>query len=259
MTRPDGRRPDQLRPLKITRHYLKHPEGSVLVESGETKVICTASLDEKVPSFLKGSGKGWVTAEYGMLPRSTNTRQARDYIQGHPGGRVFEIQRLIGRSLRAVTDLPALGERTIYLDCDVIQADGGTRTASINGAFVALVDCLELMRRREMIARLPLTDYCAAVSVGIIADQPVLDLCYAEDSAAGVDMNLVFTGGGRLIEIQGTGEEATFSGEELDKLLGLGRIGARETVRVQREVLGELAEKIGGAAARRGDATGARP
>ncbi|MHB8927643.1 MAG: ribonuclease PH [Bacillota bacterium] len=245
MARPDGRRPDQLRPLKITRHFLTHPEGSVLVESGDTKVICTASLEDKVPPFLKGSGKGWVTAEYGMLPRSTQNRQTRDYVQGHPSGRVFEIQRLIGRSLRAVTELAALGERTIWLDCDVIQADGGTRTAGINGAFVALIDCLDFMRQKDLLTGIPVHDFLAAISAGIVDGRPILDLCYAEDSAADVDMNLVFTGAGRLVEIQGTGEEATFSGEELDKLLALARVGAREIIAVQKEVLGGLADEVG--------------
>ena len=245
MPRPDGRRPDEIRPLKITRHYLKHPEGSVLVESGDTKVICTASIEEKVPSFLKGSGKGWVTAEYGMLPRATQNRQARDYVQGHPGGRVFEIQRLIGRSLRAVTELAALGERTIWLDCDVIQADGGTRTASINGAFVALVDCLDHLRRQGLLSGIPVRDFLAATSAGMVGGLPVLDLCYAEDSAAEVDMNFVFTGSGRLVEIQGTGEEATFSGEELDKLLALARVGIGEIIAIEKGVLGSLADEVG--------------
>ncbi|MHB0886415.1 MAG: ribonuclease PH [Bacillota bacterium] len=245
MSRPDGRRPDELRPLKITRHFLKYPEGSVLVESGETKVICTASLEEKVPTFLKGSGKGWVTAEYAMLPRATQNRQARDYVQGHPSGRVFEIQRLIGRALRAVTELSALGERTIWLDCDVIQADGGTRTASINGAFVALIDCLDHMRGKGLLAGLPVHDYLVATSAGMVDGAPVLDLCYAEDAGADVDMNFVFTGAGRLVEIQGTGEEATFSGEELDKLLGLARQGVDQVIAVQKEVLGGLADEVG--------------
>ncbi len=245
MSRPDGRRPDELRPLKMTRCFLKHPEGSVLVESGETKVICTASLEDKVPSFLKGSGRGWVTAEYGMLPRATQNRQARDYVQGHPNGRVFEIQRLIGRSLRAVTELAALGERTIWLDCDVIQADGGTRTASINGAFVALTDCLDGMRQKGLLTGIPIHDFLAATSAGMVDGAPVLDLCYAEDSSADVDMNFVFTGVGRLVEIQGTGEEATFSGEELDKLLALARAGADRIIAIQKEVLGGLADEVG--------------
>jgi ribonuclease PH len=228
--RPDGRAPDALRPVTVTRDYLVHPEGSVLVEFGVTKVICTASVEDKVPSFLKGQALGWVTAEYAMLPRSTNTRTSRE--NRGPSGRSQEIQRLVGRALRAVVDRGKLGERTVWMDCDVIQADGGTRTAAITGAFIALTDA---------IARIPgvdvnavLRDYVAAVSVGIVRGQPVLDLNYVEDSSAEVDMNIVMTGGGEFVEVQGTAEQTPFSRTRLDALLGLAEQGIRRLVALQR-------------------------
>lgn len=241
--RPDGRQSNELRPLKITRHFLKHPEGSVLIEAGETKVICTASVEERVPPFLKGSGKGWVTAEYGMLPRATPTRNSRD--PRGPNGRAQEIQRLIGRSLRSVTDLVVLGERSIWIDCDVLQADGGTRTASITGAFVSLVDALDHLRRQGLLKTIPLSDFLAAVSVGILEGEPRLDLCYEEDSRAQVDMNVVMTGRGELVEIQGTGEQAPFSRRELTQLMTLAEEGIQKLIARQRQVLGPLGEEIG--------------
>src|SRR5262250_772128 len=204
--RADGRLPEQLRPTRITPNYLIHAEGSVLVEAGKTKVICTASVEDRVPPFRRNTGKGWVTAEYGMLPRATTTRTQRESTAGKVGGRTQEIQRLIGRSLRAVTKLEELGERTIWIDCDVIQADGGTRTASITGAFVALALALETMRQRDLIRTIPLSDYVAATSVGIVGGEPLLDLAYEDDSRAEVDMNVVKTGDGRFIEVQGTAE-----------------------------------------------------
>src|SRR3982751_1807076 len=204
--RIDQRTNDQLRPTKITPGFLLHPEGSVLVESGRTRVICTASVEDRVPPFLRNTGKGWVTAEYGMLPRATSTRTTREASAGKVGGRTQEIQRLIGRSLRAVTNLPALGERTVWIDCDVIQADGGTRTASITGGFVALALALEKMRERDMIRTIPLSDYVAATSVAVVDGDPLLDLAYDDDSRAEVDMNIVKTGDGRFIEVQGTAE-----------------------------------------------------
>lgn len=220
-----------------------HPEGSVLIEAGDTKVICTASVDDKVPPFLKGSGQGWVTAEYAMLPRSTPTRNPRD--QRGPTGRAQEIQRLIGRSLRAVTDLAALGERTIWVDCDVIQADGGTRTASITGAFVALVEALDRLRQQGLLKEIPIRDYVAAVSVGIVEGEARLDLCYAEDSQARVDMNVVMTGRGELVEIQGTGEQAPFTRQELAELMSLAEKGIEELILEQKAVLGPLGDEIG--------------
>jgi ribonuclease PH len=234
-----------MRPVRIVRHYNKHAEGSVLIEVGDTRVICTATIEDRVPAFLKGAGKGWVTAEYGMLPRATGVRVVREAVKGHPGGRTFEIQRLIGRSLRAVVDLEALGERTVILDCDVIQADGGTRTAAITGAFVALVDALQTLVTEGMLPRLPVRDYVAAVSVGIFEGEVVLDLCFAEDSAADVDFNVVMTGAGRFVEIQGTGEHATFDRAGVDRLLELAVEGIRGLVAEQRAVLGTLGEQIG--------------
>ena len=233
-----GRTPDQLRALKITRHYTCHAEGSVLVEFGNTKVLCTASVEESVPSFMRGKGSGWVTAEYGMLPRSTHTRSAREAAKGKQSGRTQEIQRLIGRSLRAVTDLATLGERQITLDCDVLQADGGTRCASITGACVALHDALATLVASGKLAANPLRELVAAVSVGIVNGQPRLDLDYAEDSACDTDMNVVMTASGGLIEVQGTAEGAPFSRAELDGLLGLATQGINDIIKAQRTVLG---------------------
>lgn len=247
MPRVDGRQPDQLRPVRITRKYIKHAEGSVLIEVGETKVICTASVEEKPPQFLKGEGKGWVTAEYGMLPRATGVRTVREAARGKIGGRTFEIQRLIGRSLRAVVDLTALGERTVWLDCDVIQADGGTRTASITGAFVALLDALNHLRKQGLINRIPITDFVAATSVGRLKGGGLmLDLCYVEDYAAEVDMNIVMTGSGRFIEVQGTGEEASFTRQEMNMMIDLAAQGINRLIFCQKEALGEVASFIGG-------------
>ncbi|MCL6639375.1 MAG: ribonuclease PH [Firmicutes bacterium] len=245
MERVDGRKPGELRPVKITRNYIKHAEGSVLIEVGDTRVICTASVDERVPGFLKGGGKGWVTAEYGMLPRSTGERMPREAAKGKISGRTYEIQRLIGRSLRSVVDLEALGERTVWLDCDVIQADGGTRTASITGAFVALVDALHKLKTQGLIGKIPVTDFIAAISVGRLKGELILDLCYEEDSAAEVDMNIVMTGAGRFVEVQGTGEEATFTREEMDGLVTLAGDGIRKLIAYQKEILGEAAAAIG--------------
>ncbi|MDE2599846.1 MAG: ribonuclease PH [Rhodocyclaceae bacterium] len=238
MTRPSGRAADQLRTLKITRHYTLHAEGSVLVEFGHTKVLCTASVEEGVPGFLKGKGQGWVTAEYGMLPRSTHTRSAREAARGKQTGRTQEIQRLIGRSLRAVTDLAALGERQVTLDCDVIQADGGTRCASITGACVALHDALDGVVKSGKLAANPLRDFVAAVSVGIVDGAPVLDLDYPEDSACDTDMNIVMTGSGGMVELQGTAEGTPFSRDELNALLALGDKGIAQIIAAQKAVLG---------------------
>lgn len=241
--RPDGRRADELRPVTITRDFLRHAEGSVLITVGETRVICTASVEDRVPQFLRETGQGWVTAEYGMLPRSTKTRTPREAAAGRPSGRTFEIQRLVGRSLRGVTDLPALGERTIWIDCDVIQADGGTRTAAISGAFIALADALHLLRQNGKIGTLPLKDFVAATSVGVVDGQIVLDLCYAEDAVAEVDMNVVMTGAGKFIEVQGTAEEAAFGRSQLDAMLQLAAGGIGELISIQRKL---LAERSGG-------------
>ena len=238
MTRPGGRQPNELRQLTITRHYTRHAEGSVLVEFGNTKVLCTASVSEKVPGFLKGKGEGWVTAEYGMLPRSTHTRMDREAAKGKQSGRTQEIQRLIGRSLRAVTDLAALGERQITLDCDVIQADGGTRCASITGAYVALQDAAAGLIACGKLAANPLRDFVAAVSVGIVGGQPVLDLDYDEDSSCDTDMNVVITGGGGIVEVQGTAEGTPFSRAELDALLALADDGIAQIIAVQKSALG---------------------
>jgi ribonuclease PH len=238
--RSDQRAPDQLRQTTITPHFMPHAEGSVLIEAGRTKVICTASLEDRVPPFLRNSGKGWVTAEYGMLPRATNTRMTREATAGKVGGRTQEIQRLIGRSLRAVTQLPALGERTIWIDCDVIQADGGTRTASITGAFVALALALEKMRGRDQIRTIPLSDYVAAISVGIVDTEALLDLAYEDDSRADVDMNVVKTGNGRFIEVQGTAEAMPFGRDSLNTLLDLADTGIRQLIEKQRAIVGHL-------------------
>ena len=241
--RADGRLLEQLRPTRLTPNYLIHAEGSVLVEAGQTKVICTASVEDRVPPFRRNTGKGWVTAEYGMLPRATNTRSQRESTKGRVGGRTQEIQRLIGRSLRTVTRLEALGERTITLDCDVIQADGGTRTASITGAFVALVLALEKMRERELIRTMPVQDYVAATSVGIVEGETMIDLAYSEDSKADVDMNIVKTGSGQYIELQGTAEVVPFGREGLNRLLDLGDTGIRQLIALQREFVGQILNK----------------
>lgn len=235
--RPSGRAPEELRPLKITRQYTCHAEGSVLIECGRTKVLCNATVSEGVPRFLKGKNQGWITAEYGMLPRSTNSRMNREAASGKQGGRTMEIQRLIGRALRAAVDLTKLGEYTITIDCDVIQADGGTRTASISGACVALCDALTWMREKGYLKTNPLTEMVAAVSVGIYEEQPVCDLDYAEDSHAETDMNLVMTESGKMIEIQGTAEGAPFTQEELMQLLELGKQGIANIIRQQHQAL----------------------
>ena len=238
--RSDNRPANQLRDTTITPEYLIHAEGSVLISAGNTKVICTASVEDRVPGFLRNTGKGWVTAEYGMLPRATSTRMQREASAGKVGGRTQEIQRLIGRSLRSVTNLPALGERTVWIDCDVIQADGGTRTASITGAFVALALALEKMRERDMIRTIPLSDYVAATSVGVVDGEPLLDLAYDDDSRADVDMNIVKTGDGRFIEVQGTAEAIPFGRDALDTLLDLADLGIRQLVEKQRAIVGHL-------------------
>ena len=238
--RSDNRPANQLRDTTITPEYLMHAEGSVLISAGNTKVICTASVEDRVPGFLRNTGKGWVTAEYGMLPRATSTRMQREASAGKVGGRTQEIQRLIGRSLRSVTNLPALGERTVWIDCDVIQADGGTRTASITGAFVALALALEKMRERDMIRTIPLSDYVAATSVGVVDGEPLLDLAYDDDSRADVDMNIVKTGDGRFIEVQGTAEAIPFGRDALDTLLDLADLGIRQLVEKQRAIVGHL-------------------
>ena len=241
--RSDGRLDEQLRPTRITPNYLLHAEGSVLVESGKTKVICTASVEDRVPPFRRNSGKGWVTAEYGMLPRATSTRTQRESSAGRVGGRTQEIQRLIGRSLRAVTKMEELGERTITLDCDVIQADGGTRTASITGAFVALAIAINKMRQQDLIRTVPIVDYVAATSVGIVEGMPMLDLAYAEDSKADVDMNIIKTGAGLYIEVQGTAEAMPFGREALNRLLDLADTGIRQLIALQRGLVGNILGK----------------
>jgi ribonuclease PH len=240
MTRQYDRAPGELRPVTITPHYLAHAEGSALIEVGRTKVICTASVEERVPPFLRGSGKGWVTAEYGMLPRATNTRTTREASQGKVGGRTMEIQRLIGRSMRSVVRMNELGERTLWLDCDVIQADGGTRTASITGAFVAMVLAFGRLREQEQLRTVPVSDYVAATSVGIVGGMPLLDLAYEEDSQAEVDMNIVKTGDGRFIEVQGTAEGTPFSDDALSGLLALAGSGIDQLVAVQRAIVAPI-------------------
>ena len=235
--RPSGRAPDELRPVTITRHYTKHAEGSVLIEFGDTKVLCNATVDEKVPGFLRGQGQGWVTAEYGMLPRSTGSRMGREAARGKQGGRTMEIQRLIGRSLRAAVDLEALGENTITIDCDVIQADGGTRTASITGAFVALADAVRYMQDNDMIQSDPILGHVASVSVGIYMETPIMDLDYAEDSSCETDMNIVMNDQGGYIEIQGTAEGTSFSPQELQAMLDLGKRAIDQLIAHQREAL----------------------
>jgi ribonuclease PH len=238
--RSDNRPAHELRDTILTPNYLPHAEGSVFIEAGRTKVICTASVEDRVPQFLRNSGKGWVTAEYGMLPRATNTRMQREASQGKVGGRTQEIQRLIGRSLRSVTNLSAIGERTVWIDCDVIQADGGTRTASITGAFVALALACEKMRSRDMIRAIPLSDYVAATSVGIVDGEALLDLAYDDDSRAEVDMNIVKTGGGRFVEVQGTAEAMPFGRDALLNLLDLADHGIKQLVELQRAIVGHL-------------------
>jgi len=236
VNRSDGRKPSAMRPVKMTRNYMKHAEGSVLIEMGDTKVICSASVEERVPPFLRNTGKGWVTAEYGMLPRSTHTRSSRD-SGGRGQGRVFEIQRLIGRSLRSVVNLNGFGERSIWIDCDVIQADGGTRTASITGAYVALVDAFRKMMKEGIMENIPIRDSVAGVSIGKVGGTILLDLNYEEDSRAEVDMNVVMTGRGGFVEIQGTAEGSVFSKEEMDDLIGIAQKGIRELTRIQKKVL----------------------
>ncbi len=243
--RNDSRGLDQLRPVTITTGVNKHAEGSVLIEVGDTKVICTATVEERVPPFMKGQGKGWVTAEYSMLPRATHSRNQREAARGKLTGRTMEIQRLIGRALRSVVNLQALGERTITLDCDVIQADGGTRTTSITGAFVALSLAVHKLSQNHSFNVYPITDYLASSSIGIIDGKAMLDLNYIEDSSAHVDMNVVMTGSGKFVEVQGTGEEAPFSRRELNDLLELAESGIYELIAIQKEVLGEQGSRIG--------------
>lgn len=242
MMRIDNRRFDELRKVKITRGYLMHPYGSVLIEMGNTKVICTAMIDDRVPPFLKGTNTGWITAEYSMLPGSTLHRKVRDSSRGRIDGRTQEIQRLIGRSLRTVVDMNKLGEKTLWIDCDVIQADGGTRTASITGGFIAMVDALHKAYKEGEIQSMPIKNFLSAVSVGIGKDGPILDLCYEEDHKALVDMNIVMTDDNKFVEIQGTGEESTFSREELNTLLDLGQKGNKELIEIQKEILKDIIE-----------------
>jgi len=237
MPRDSDRRADELRPVRFTRRFTRHAEGSVLVEMGHTRVLCTASVEEKVPPFLKGRGQGWVTAEYGMLPRATNTRGSREAASGKQSGRTQEIQRLIGRSLRAVTDMAKLGERQVTLDCDVLQADGGTRCASITGAMVALADAVATLREKGLVAENPLRDFVAAVSVGIVNGEPMLDLDYPEDSACGTDMNVVMTGAGHFVEVQGTAEGEPFTREQMQRLLDLAGNGIAQLVALQKQAL----------------------
>lgn len=246
MNRINNRKPDELREMKMIPGYIKHPQGSVLIEMGETKVICSATVEEKVPFFLKNTGTGWITAEYSMLPGATHTRNVRESSKGKISGRTQEIQRLIGRALRSVVDLKALGEKTIWIDCDVIQADGGTRTAAITGAFVALALAVEKIYSQGKIKTFPIKNYVSAISIGVIEGTELLDLCYEEDSRAHVDMNVVMTDQGEFIEVQGTGEEAPFSKEQLLGLLTLAEKGNRELIRRQREILGPVGEKIPG-------------
>ncbi len=240
LVRFDGRRKDQVRPVKVTRNFTKHAEGSVLIEMGDTKVICTASVEEKVPPFLKGKGMGWVTAEYSMLPRATHERSPREAVKGKQGGRTLEIQRLVGRALRAVTDMSQMGERSIWIDCDVIQADGGTRTASITGAFIALADAFTVLKKKDLIKKLPLTDYLAAVSVGKVGGEVMVDLAYTEDSMAEVDMNLVMTGRGRYVEVQGTAEKTPFAKQDMDEFLVLGWQAIQRLTTIQKDLIGAL-------------------
>lgn len=240
--RNDGRKFDDIRNVKITNNYIMHAEGAVLIEMGNTKVICTASVEDKVPPFLKGSGTGWVTAEYGMLPRSTESRKIRDSSKGRIDGRTQEIQRLIGRALRSVVDLKALGEKTVWLDCDVIQADGGTRTASITGAYIALVEAFKKLYAKRQIKSIPVRNYVSAISIGIVDEDILLDLCYEEDSRAQVDMNIVMTDKGEFIEIQGTGETSPFNSSELNDMLFLAEKGCRQLFKKQEEIIGSIEE-----------------
>jgi ribonuclease PH len=237
MQRPSARRADELRPVRMIRNYTKHAEGSVLVEFGDTRVLCTASVEESVPAFLRGRGQGWLTAEYGMLPRSTDKRMDREAARGKQSGRTLEIQRLIGRSLRAVVDLAVLGERTLHIDCDVLQADGGTRTAAITGGFVAVYDALRWLRERGMLEKQPVNDHVAAVSVGIYQGMPVLDLDYVEDASCGTDMNVVMTGSGAFVEVQGTAEGAPFSERDMQAMIKLAAKGIGELVALQKHTL----------------------
>ncbi|WP_434798130.1 ribonuclease PH [Terrisporobacter vanillatitrophus] len=244
MIRIDGRKFDQIRDVKITRNFTKYAEGSVLIEMGETKVVCTASIEEKVPPFLRNTGTGWINAEYSMLPRSTQQRKIRDSSKGKIDGRSQEIQRLIGRAIRSVVDLNKLGERTIWVDCDVIQADGGTRTASITGAFVAVAEAIYKLYSDGLIKKMPIQNFVSAISVGIVNDECLLDICYEEDSNAQVDMNIIMTDRCEFVEVQGTGEERPFSRKDLNKLLELGEKGNKELIRIQRVALGEIADEI---------------
>jgi ribonuclease PH len=238
--RSDGREKDQLRPVTITPRYIKHAEGSALIEVGDTRVVCTASVEERVPPFLKGKGEGWVTCEYGMLPRATTTRTQREAARGAPSGRTHEIQRLIGRSLRSVVDLQGLGERTLWIDCDVIQADGGTRTASITGAFVALVQALRGLKEKGAFGELPVFDFVAATSVGKVGGEILLDLNYLEDSKAEVDMNIVKTGRGMFVEVQGTAEQSPFSDEQLRELMAAADKGIQQLIALQKKAVGDV-------------------
>ncbi|MFC4022617.1 ribonuclease PH [Oceanobacillus longus] len=244
--RNDQREVNNLRPIKMTTNYISHPEGSVLIEMGNTKVICNASIEDRVPPFMRGQGKGWITAEYSMLPRATAQRNIRESSKGKVSGRTMEIQRLIGRALRSVVNLNKIGERTIWVDCDVIQADGGTRTASITGAYVAVVLALGKLLEKKSISKMPVTDYLAAISVGVLpGGTEILDLNYEEDFKALVDMNIVMTGAGEFVEIQGTGEEATFSHNQLQNMLKLANEGIQQIIETQKEMIGELANRIG--------------
>ena len=238
--RSDGRRPSQLRPLKITPSYIKTADGSVLIEMGDTRVICTAKLEERVPPFLRNSGKGWITAEYGMLPGSSQQRIGRESSRGKVGGRTHEIQRLIGRSLRSVADLKSLGERSVWIDCDVIQADGGTRTASITGAYIALMEAVRVWRERGILSADPVKDAVAAVSIGIVDGKILLDLCYEEDSKADVDMNFVMTGSGKFIEVQGTAESAPFTKKQMERMAEIAHQGIKELLQAQKKVIAAL-------------------
>jgi len=237
MAREDGRANDEIRPVRITRGFIKYAEGSCLIEMGDTRVICTASVEDKTPPFLKGSGTGWVTAEYGMIPRSCRTRNAREATRGQLSGRTMEIQRLVGRALRSVFDMKAIGERTVWMDCDVVQADGGTRTAAVTGAFIALAEAGDWLKREGLVKKNPVTDLLAAISVGIVGGDDLLDLCYSEDSTAAVDMNVAMTGSGKFVEIQGTAEGMPFTRERFNKLLDLARKGITQMFAVQKETL----------------------
>lgn len=244
--RTDQRNVNNLRPIAITTEFIKHPEGSVFIQVGDTKVICNATIEDRVPPFMRGQGKGWITAEYAMLPRATQDRNIRESSKGKVSGRTMEIQRLIGRALRSIVDLDSIGERTVWIDCDVIQADGGTRTASITGAYVAMVLAFGKLLQNNVLKKMPVTDFLAAISVGVLPDgTEILDLNYEEDSVANVDMNIVMTGSGEFVEIQGTGEEATFSMVQLQNLLKLAGDGISEIFEIQKEAIGELANRIG--------------